>query len=352
MITLKTGVPGSCKTLSMVSELLAIKKAADASGEYRPLYTNITGLAIPHIPLKNWVQGETTREEGVLYTIDWRQCPPGAIIVIDEAFLYGYEARGASSPVPEYIRDLAIHRKDFSVDIWFIVQSPKLLHVAVRRQVGKHQHYRRLFGWHRAVCYEWDQCQDNLAATKTAVVSQFTFPRTVFSAYHSAEVHTKPQFKKPWFIWIPVALIPLAAWALPAGFDVMKGSMTGKGISTHKEAPKPATASSTPLTAPTPAAFKPDPLPPGFDPPSQTPIAPPGQLVAAPALAGCIATPAKGCKCFDAQGKAMPADPAMCPDTSAKPATDLAHVQDTPAQTVVAIQTTPLSLGGGRAPRN
>ena len=344
MITLKTGTPGAGKTLSMVAELMT------GDMQTRPLYTNITGLKIPHIPLVNWVAGETERKPGVLYTTDWQQCPPGAIIVIDEAFLYGYDARSAGAAVPIYIRDLAVHRKDYSVDIWFIAQSPKLLNVALRRQVGKHQHYRRMFGWGTAMCYEWDQCQDNLSATKTAVVSRFKYPRNVFQAYISAQEHTKPVFKKPWFIWIPVALIPLAAWALPTGYNVMSGAMTGKGIGTTQTPPKPAAAASAPVAAAPLAPFKPDPLPPGFEPPSPDPLLPPpGQLVQAPVVAGCIATSVKGCKCFDAGGKVVPTVPEMCPDTSAKPASDLAMVRDTPMPAVVAMQTTPLSLGGGRA---
>jgi len=81
MITLKTGVPGSGKTLSMVAELLANSKSA----EPRAVYTNIDGLAIPHIKLRN-LEPDTKRESGVLYTTDWRQCPAGSMVIIDEAF--------------------------------------------------------------------------------------------------------------------------------------------------------------------------------------------------------------------------------------------------------------------------
>lgn len=349
MITIKTGVPGSGKSLSAVAELLELVKAASKGAEPRPLYTNITGLAIPHIPLVNWEPG-TERKPDVLYTTDWRKCPPNSIVAIDEAYLYGYGAAATQMAVPDYVRDLAVHRKDYSLDLLFIAQHPKLLHVQLRRQVGKHQHYRRMFGWGTAICYEWDQCQDNLSATKTAVVTRFRYPKSVYTAYKSAEVHTKPAFKKPWFIWIPVALIPLAAWALPTGFNVMSGAMTGKGIGTKQTAPKPAAPASAPVAAATPASFKPDPLPPGFEPPSPDPLLPPpGQLVQSPLVAGCIATSAKACKCFDAVGKVVPTVPEMCPDTTAKPATDLAMVRDTPIPQVVAMQTTPLSLGGGRA---
>jgi zona occludens toxin len=340
MITIKTGVPGSGKSLSMVAELLALCQGENKGDEPRPVYTNITGLAIPHIPLVNW-EPTTKREPGVLYTVDWQQCPPGSIIVIDEAFLYGYDGRSASATVPSYLRDLAVHRKDYSVDIWFIAQHPKLLHVAVRRQVGKHQHYRRLFGWGTAVCYEWDQCQDNLSATKTAVVTRFRYPKAVYSAYKSAELHTKPTFKKPWFIWIPVALIPLAAWAVPAGYRTMHGAMTGQGITAPAELKKTVPA---PLPLASSATFKPDPLPAGFEAPA--PEVPLSVSLPVPVAAGCVASPAQGCKCFDAQGKTVPVVPDMCPSTTAKPASDLATVRETQYVQVEPVQLRPLSLGG------
>lgn len=324
MITIKTGVPGSGKSLSMVAELLALQQAADKGAEPRPLYTNITGLAIPHVPMVNW-EPTTKRQEGVLYTIDWRQCPAGALVVIDEAFLYGYDGKNANQAVPDYIRDLAVHRKDYSVDIWFIAQHPKLLHVALRRQVGKHQHYRRLFGWGTSVCYEWDQCQDNLTATKTAVVSRFRYPKAVFSAYKSAEVHTKPAFKKPWFIWIPIAIIPLAAWAVPKAYAAMSGAMGGKGLASASMPGQIPAAVAPPVAAPVankPAGLEPPPA--GFEP--VTPEPAPSQKP--PEVAGCIVTPS-GCGCFDQQGKKAQTDEAMCQKLqTAPPAVSLASLPD------------------------
>lgn len=323
MITIKTGVPGSGKSLSMVAELQALQAAADKGAEPRPVYTNITGLALPHIPMQNW-EPTTKRQEGVLYTIDWRQCPAGSLIVVDEAFLYGYDGKNASQGVPDYIRDLAVHRKDYSVDIWFIAQHPKLLHVALRRQVGKHQHYRRLFGWGTAVCYEWDQCQDNLSATKTAVVSRFRYPKTVFSAYKSAEVHTKPAFKKPWFVWIPVLLLPLMFWAIPKGYAAMSGAMTGKGLSTiSSPGQKPAepAAEKSPAAAPV-VGMQPPPA--GFDPVPPEPI----QTAKPAVVAGCIVT-SSGCGCFDQQGAKVEPVVEMCQKIqTTPPAVSLANLAE------------------------
>lgn len=311
MITLKTGVPGSGKTLSMVGELLSNSKL----DKPRPLYTNVEGLAIPHILMRNWEPNVAPREAGVLYTIDWRQCPVESIIVIDEAFLYGFDGKSSQAAVPDYIRDLAVHRKDYSVDIWFISQHPKLLHQALRRQVGRHQHYRRLFGMGRAVVYEWDMCEDNLGSTKTAVKTNFSYRRDVFKAYKSAQVHTKPKFKLPWWVWLPVAIVPAAVWAFPAAYSTLTGAMSGKGIphsgvlAGAPATPLPfGTVSNVPSSTVNVAASSANlpsyvgansvPSAPAFQPP---PVE----------ISGCIVANHR-CGCFDAGGKSVEVGPGVC----------------------------------------
>lgn len=314
MITLKTGVPGSGKSLSMVDELL--KNAS--SDTPRPVFCNITDLALPHIPLQNW-ETTTKREDGVMYTIDWRQCPPESIIIIDEAFLYGYHATSASAPVPDYIRDLATHRKDYSVDIWFIAQHPKLLHPALRRQIGKHEHYRRLFGWSRAVVYEWDSCQDNLGNTKTAVKKSFRYPKKAYKAYKSADVHTKQKFSLPFWIWIFPAIALLAVWAIPTGYKVMSGAMSGKGLQGIHQDKKPAVEAATAPQTPFPEGFVPlgtNPVPSAPAPAPVAPSAPVAPMAAPlapqkPAYAGCIAVKDR-CSCLDQSGQLVDVDHGLC----------------------------------------
>jgi zona occludens toxin len=308
VITVKTGVPGSGKTLSMVGELLANSKLANP----RPVYTNIEGLAIPHIPMRNWEPILGPRVDGVLYTIDWRQCPTESIIVIDEAFLYGYDGKSSQAAVPDYIRDLAVHRKDYSVDIWFIAQHPKLLHQALRRQVGRHQHYRRLFGMGRAVTYEWDMCEDNLGNTKTAVKSNFAYPRDVFKAYKSAQVHTKPKFKLPWWVWLPVAIVPAAVWAFPSAYTTLSSAMTGKGVNGKigvvAQSPQIGqnltVANVVPLP---PKVTSSEPNMPLTSSASSVPSIDPARLE----YAGCILVDTR-CGCFDAGGKKVVVAPDVC----------------------------------------
>jgi len=235
---------------------------------------------------------------------------------VDEAFLFGYDGKSSQAAVPDFIRDLAVHRKDYSVDIWFIAQHPKLLHQALRRQVARHQHYRRMFGWGRAVVYEWDSCQDNLAATKTAVKSNFAYPRDVFKAYKSAQVHTKPKFKFPWWIWLPVVIIPAAAWAFPAAFSTLSGAMTGKGIPhTGVLAGAPAAPVPFGVVPGTPAPGASAAVPVAVPVPAQTPLS--GQVggmvpMGPPqVLGGCIVANHR-CGCFDVTGKPFKVEPGFC----------------------------------------
>lgn len=296
MITIKTGVPGSGKTQSMVAELLDAVAKMERTGQYRPIYTNITGLdpkKVPHKPMAD--------------ATAWRDCPPEAIIVIDEAQQFGYEAMSTSAKVPPHIADLAVHRKDYSVDIWFITQHPKLLHVALRRQCGKHQHYERKFGLARAFCFEWHHCEDNLSQRKTAVVSQFVFSKAAQGAYLSAEVHTKQSFRWPMWLAVPALAVPIGIYALPNAWTGLYGSMTGQGLSGLRgpaaAANPPVAAASSPASAarhvierPIPAQFRPFPAP---------PIEP---LVE---VAGCVRSESS-CACFSNTGKRVEVELDQC----------------------------------------
>lgn len=304
MLVIKTGVPGSGKTLSMVYELLQITKKTNDTAAPRPLYTNITDLAIPHIPLTNW-DASKPRQQGVLYTIDWRQCPPESIVVIDEAYLYGYELLSSTAKIPDYIRDLAVHRKDYSLDIYLICQHPKQLNVFARRMCGKHQHYRRLFGWNRSVVYEWDCAQDNLGSTRTAVMTRFEFPKEAYKAYKSAEIHLKQKFKLPWWIWIFPLAVVLAIFVAPKAYMALHGAMTGKGVTDTSVLIAPKQPAPTPLLQPQNLSAAPAG---GF---SELTPAPTQSAQFNSQIAGCIRMATK-CACVDGQGKPVLVEAGFC----------------------------------------
>lgn len=309
VMCIKSGVPGSGKTQSMVADLLNMVADMKKTGDIRPIYTNITGLdqaQIPHNPMHDMPPPTVpfVRVEGVMYTIDWMLCPPNSIVVIDEAQKNGFDRVSSQKAVPLYISELAVHRKDYSLDIWLITQAPMLLHDMCRRQCGLHQHYERKFGFKRAFCFEWHECQDRITSKKNAVISQFVFRDKYQKAYHSAEVHTKTKFKLPLWIWIPILAIPLGVVVAPDAYHVVYGAMSGKGVAsgnvptkrsivkdgviveeTYTPIPLPArTPSSGPVASPVGTA------------PNALPVVPPP-----PVVAGCAAV-ADRCACFDHGG--------------------------------------------------
>lgn len=231
MLVLRTGVPGGGKSLSAVSDFLRLHREWCKPGnesKRRVVYANIEGLTLPHHPVP-LLEPVKNRFGEVLYTpIDWASIEDGSLVLLDEAQQF-FPPLAVGEPVPAHIAFLNVHRHR-GLDIEVITQHPKNLHSNVRRLVGRHLHLRRVFGWGRAVMYEWDHCQDNLTALKTAVVTQFSYPKEVFQFYKSAEIHTKQTFRKPWWMWLPIAVIPLAAWALPSAFDTLSGAMSGKGV--------------------------------------------------------------------------------------------------------------------------
>lgn len=195
MITLITGTPGAGKTLYAVSELL---------GQYgdRPLFVDgIPDLAIPHLSFP---------EGGLDQWPTW--APDGAVLVVDEA-QRSWRPRPAGSRPPEAIAALETHRHK-GVDILLITQHPNLIDQNVRRLVGRHIHVRRVFGWKRAVIYEWDQATDP-ARVRNAITRTWGYPRSAFKLYRSASMHTARGQRVPWAFAaavIAAVALPIAIW--------------------------------------------------------------------------------------------------------------------------------------------
>lgn len=120
--------------------------------------------------------------------------------------------------MPDHVAFLNTHRHH-GFDITLITQHPRLIDTSARALVGKHQHFRRLFGRQVAVCYEWDSCSDTLGGIANAVMSKFSFPKKAFTWYKSAEVHTKQTFRLPKWLFIPVIGVVLGAVAVPFAYS-------------------------------------------------------------------------------------------------------------------------------------
>jgi len=173
-----TGLPGHGKTLKAVAELIALRQADQS----RPLYVRgIKGLTVDHATI-----------EGP----DWEKCPDGSLIVIDEAQQVFPTRR--SGDTPAFVQALATHRHR-GIDIWLITQHPSLLDSFVRRLVDRHTHIFRLSGAEVAQVYEWGELQDDprsMASREVSEAHTWTYPKTAYSAYASAVLHTS-KFRLP-----------------------------------------------------------------------------------------------------------------------------------------------------------
>lgn len=224
--TLKTGVPGSGKSLTLVAELQEAFKGENPPTVY---VHNIPNLALPHIPLPVFnpvvtAKGDDGKPMQVFsrtLEVDWSAVASGSLVVIDEA-QHVFPPRGSAGRVPGYVSFLNTHRHK-PVLIVLITQHPKLIDGAVRKLISKHQHYRRVFGGGRHICYEWDACSENLSGFKEATKRVASFPKKAYSAYKSAEAHHKPKFRLPFWFAIPVIAIAGFSYFLPDVYRIFTG---------------------------------------------------------------------------------------------------------------------------------
>jgi len=179
MLYLRTGLPGTGKTLFTLAD---VKAWADKDS--RPVYySGIKDLRVP-----GWIEFDDPAKWPDLVR-DKDGNPTKAIIVIDEA-QRSFRPRHSSSAVPEHVSRLETHRHE-GVDLVLITQHPKLLDSNVRRLVGLHKHYVRMFGSQAANEHAWEECNPDPDASRADSISTVrTYPKEVYGWYHSAEVHT------------------------------------------------------------------------------------------------------------------------------------------------------------------
>ena len=267
MITLITGVPGTGKTALVVSMLEQEILAG------RVVFTNITGLKLPHYRLGKMNEWQT----GSWLHIDryFRKAPPkkmelcieeddsnwlprddvfkddagnlrktlfdkagfavgsveyeshkGALIVYDEC-QNTYRPRPAGSPVPDYVSALEVHRKQ-GLDFWMITQRPLQVDSNLRGLRGKHIALRNMaLGRYK---YEWPEVGDieSKMSRDNAARTRFKLPKNVFHLYESAEVHTKNKHTLPMMAKIALVSIPAAVFFLWQSYSVISGKFAVK----------------------------------------------------------------------------------------------------------------------------
>lgn len=320
MIDLYTGLPGHGKTLLAVTALAKLLKQWETpkgAADKRELWVwGIKDLNIPHKVIEVWpdtgkrgdpIPLDARGRPLCTLAMDWGDIPDGSLVIIDES-QYLFPVRGPSHKALPHVSYLNTHRHA-GLDIWLITQHPKLIDNASRRLIDKHTHIRRIFSFPRAVTYEWAYCDDGLTGLKKATMGQFNYPKSTYALYKSAEIHTKNTFKKPWWIWLPVAAIPVAVWAIPGALGGLGNVVGGKGVTSTPA--KPAATASAPLApASKPVDHAPAQLPAVPDP---AVASAPVSAASAPKWSGCIAVRNR-CTCYASDGQKAPAEPGMCED--------------------------------------
>lgn len=207
MINLTTGSPGAGKTLFT---LWYVQQLAERENR-TVYYSGIADLKLPWVELSDPAK--------------WFECPPGAIIVIDECQRL-FRPRSYGSQVPEYVSRLETHRHA-GHDLFLITQHPMLVDTNVRRLVGCHRHVVRPFGMERCTVHEFPQLRENPDKNRDGSVRhEVGYPREVFDWYQSAEVHTVKR-RVPPRVWLLLA-VPFILVALVWGVFDSLGRYAGE----------------------------------------------------------------------------------------------------------------------------
>lgn len=161
----------------------------------RTIYTNINNLKIDYARA---------------LTYDWRECPDGSLIVIDEVQLVEpySDLKTKDNPI---IQNLTVHRHR-GFDFYFITQFPTLLHPTVKVLIGVHYHLTRPYGM-KTVVYQYGSAKDqpNALVNKMNRETKFFFnpQQRIFKLYKSTTINTH-QKRFPKGIWFFVAWVVLA----------------------------------------------------------------------------------------------------------------------------------------------
>lgn len=254
MITLRTGLPGASKTLFALYDYVVRPPDGRASVSSRHLED---GSSVPVSVYVSGVSGlDFDRLPGVIPLDEptrWMDCPPGSIVVIDEAQRI-FRGRPPGAPVPEHVSALETHRH-LGIDLVIITQDPMLVDAHVRRLVGEHFHYKRAFGFNASTQYRWQECKNDprdYHAKKEAEKSRRKFPKKIFSYYKSAEIHTVKR-KIPFRAWLTLGFL-LAV--LPVGYFVYSrvSDIASSALGKKSSGPVPS-AGSAPVVVP-PVVFQ------------------------------------------------------------------------------------------------
>lgn len=301
---LVTGVNGSGKTLLTVADLADTVKGWEASPEdRRTLYVHgIRDLQLEHVPLPIYpVKGKpgddyrrtTLGQPAEAVAVDWSSVEQGALVVIDEAQKI-FPSRSVGSPVPEHVRWFEDGRQ-LGVTVILITQTPTSIDTEIRKRCGLHRHYQKKLGVRSVL--EWEHVQTSCSGGEPRV-SLVRNRKDAYGLYSSALVHgDKISGRFPLWLLIPIGGLVLAAVAAPSLYRSMRGVVGGAPV-----------ASSAPASSPAPGVAAAS---------SSGEAAPPVAAASAPSdpPLGCMSMGSR-CLCIDQSGRAVPAPPAVCRESS------------------------------------
>ncbi len=172
-----------------------IERIEDREGEQgfkpfqpvRTIYSNIKALKIDYVRANVY---------------DWRDCPDGSIIVIDEIQLA--EPYSNTKVKDEVVMELTTHRHR-GFDFYFITQAPSLLHPTIKELIGCHFHITRPYGRTPKI-YRFGSCRQypNTLVNKLNCEAKFDFKpqQRIFKLYKSTTIDThKPRYPKGLIGW-------------------------------------------------------------------------------------------------------------------------------------------------------
>jgi len=183
MIYLKTGLPGSGKTLSLVEAGAVLAKEGR-----RVFYEGISEVDEAKLGIRRFA-GELQ---------DWaRLLETGDVLLVDEITRYPELCRGGTrTRVPAWVEELTRNRH-YGIDLYLCTQDPKNADSFVRRLVNQHEHYVNKFGAEESVVYTWPECVDDIEIRGNrdrADKRVYKYPKELYGAYKSAELHTRKKY--------------------------------------------------------------------------------------------------------------------------------------------------------------
>jgi zona occludens toxin len=298
VIELQTGLPGAGKTLYTLDRVEQMRKK-----DGRPVFYH--GIPISPEKRPEWILLEDPKQ--------WHTCPPGSIVVIDEAQKL-FRPRPSGSTVPEYEEKLETHRHG-GIDLILITQRPRLVSLAVRELAGRHLHAHRPWGMQRTRIKEWSEVKMNTGANPERT-HEYKYNTKVFDWYKSAEAHTVKRSipMKVWILGVLCLFVPAMFWwtfyslekKADGGAVEAVTSASGASAASFGE---PGRVSPGPLTsAEYVAQFKPRVAGLHYTAPIYDDVTKPTR---APIPAACIAN-SKRCACYSQQGTLLDVPDDMC----------------------------------------